>query len=627
MRCLTLIALLIQILLTARSATNGEMSLPIAVGGKALSSKRITCPIPNDEYTRDGTTFQASILNTGPSVIVCTTLQLQATISVSYYDLNRPNSGSHLCDGNIAEIRVQISHLSTAYSSSIRELLYRIWLPQCEEGNDNTTKNNQVMIPCAMFAMDGRHLACTVPYPRSDPRTIVVIFQLRRPRAAPQSGFLPKPSYIDDEERRIEPPPPIPIATNPIVVTVLNDIGEECPLYTVTSMCDLSTQLSGKRLSVLVAGCIDGSLQIISYRRAKVTRVLYRPNLEKSPIICLSHETFSQPMEAESRGKLVSINHDGKAIVFETQYSHEKEMHESFVEMVTAQDSMHDGGRGSHFDNQDSHQNTSLDSAESTVLSSKRIPLTKMDDPIIFVKLHKLAEIKGAYIAGAWVDNKLLAVIPTPTRNMEFAAQVWALDEQGRATLLSKLVMTPALLEECAHSSFAFPFLSDGEHTGLKPVSELVSIDFDIQTGCLAVSSFLAVNSDSVQPFSCVWNWRTNTLGLTIKSRSRIAVSQNVSGDLLASQSAMSQLKFCSDSAGGERLLVHLFSLVGPSWEVDHRIRKGVYDLATISPPDTINQPRNEFRLPSPLILGSKSVSFPVYYNVSPTPLRERPFS
>jgi hypothetical protein len=124
------------------------------------------------------------------------------------------------------------------------------------------------------------------------------------------------------------------------------------------------------------------------------------------------------------------------------------------------------------------------------------------------------------------------------------------------------------------------------------------------------------LKSDAVQPFSCVWNWRTNTVGLTIKSRSRVVVTHSVSGVLLALQLAMAQLKFCS-GVGGGRKLVHWSSLLESSWESDHRIRKGVYDVATLSPPDTINQPRNEFRLSSPLIMGSKSVSFPVYYNVS----------
>lgn len=597
------------------------MSLPIAVGGKALSSKRITRATPSDEFARDGTQFEVSILNTGPSVIICTTHQLQATISISYYDLIRPNVGSHVRDGSMAEIRIQISHLSTAYSSTIRELLHQVWLPQSREEDDNAaTTITQDIVPCAVFALDGRHLACTVPYPRGNPRTVVVTFQLRRPRATLQSGSLPKASYIVDEGQSIENPPPIPIATNPLVVTATNDNGEGCPLHTVTSMCDLSSQLNGKQLSIIVAGCSDGSLRIISYRLAKVTGVLYQPTREKSHIICLSHETFSQPMEAESQGKLLSINQDGKATVFETHCSHEKEVHESFVVTATSNGNMHEECRASLFENQDLQQSISLDPTEATDLSSKQTPMTKSDDPTLFVKLHMLAEIKGSYIAGAWVDNKLLAVIPSPKRNMEIAAQVWVLNKQGSVTLLSNLVMTPAQLEECAHSSFDFPILPNCEYTGLKPVKELTSIDFDIQTGCLAVSSFLAVKHDSVQPFSCVWNWRTNTVGLTIKCRSRIEVSQDESGNFSASQSAMAQLKFCSDSANGKRKLVHLFSLIGPSWDMDHRIRKGAFDLATISPPDTISQTRNGFYLPSPLILGSKSVSFPVYYNVSPTP-------
>jgi hypothetical protein len=593
--------------LTPAPFTFTIMSLPIAIGGKALSSKVVARPIPQDEYDKDGALLQASIINTGPIVIICTTCQWQATLSISYHNLNRHHDGRR--EGSMAEIRVQISPVGDAYSSSFREVLHRIPLPDSgnkEDYEQTKTADYVPMMHGAVFAGNGRHLACTIPYPRGESRSVIIVFQLRRPRALTKVEELPKPSYITNEGTR-GPAPIIPIATNPILVTVPGDIG--APLWTTSCLCDLSIELQSRKYSVLVAGGMDGSLQIISYQTAKVARVLYRTTQESSPIIFMSHESFAQPTDKDHRGKLVMIDQDGKATVFDSLCSREDTFQGSFTAIANASiGSMDDESQSNLFDDKTPRENILNVPREIIALPTQHASSTKEDSTLLIV-LHKLLQLEGSYVAGVWVDSRLLEIV----------AQVWVLDQQQRTTLLSKLVMVPSQLEESAHSSFALASASEGEHQQFHRLRGMNSLDFDIQTGCLAVSSFLVLQNGAVQPFSCVWNWRTNTVGLTIKSRSHVVVAQTASGELLASQLAMARLKFCSGVSGG-RKLVHWSSLLESSWESDHRIRKGVYDVATLSPPDTINHPRNEFRVSSPLIMGSKSVSFPVYYNVSSCP-------
>ena len=74
---------------------------------------------------------------------------------------------------------------------------------------------------------------------------------------------------------------------------------------------------------------------------------------------------------------------------------------------------------------------------------------------MLFIELHRLLDFEGSYSTGVWVDNRLLALVPTPRSNNEVVAHVWSLDVQWNAILLSRLVMLPDQLEECAHSSFA----------------------------------------------------------------------------------------------------------------------------------------------------------------------------
>ena len=118
-----------------------------------------------------------------------------------------------------------------------------------------------------------------------------------------------------------------------------------------------------------------------------------------------------------------------------------------------------------------------------------------------------------------------------------------------------------------------------------------------------------------VVPFCCVWHWRTNVVGLTLKSRSRQFLVQK--GEfVVCRRPILSELTFSEDNSGG-KVLVHVLMDSSKGWESDNRIRKEMYSLSLLSPSEMWYGTGSRCEQPQSLMVSSKCVTFPCLVTVS----------
>lgn len=119
----------------------------------------------------------------------------------------------------------------------------------------------------------------------------------------------------------------------------------------------------------------------------------------------------------------------------------------------------------------------------------------------------------------------------------------------------------------------------------------------------------------SAVPFSCVWHWRTNVVGLTLASRSRVFLIQR--GECIVwRRPILSELIFSDNDTEG-KVLVHVLMDSSKGWESDNRIRKEMYTLALLSPSETWYGTGSRCEQPQSLMVSSKCVTFPCVVSVS----------
>lgn len=404
------------------------MGLPIAVGGKALSSRPVECPTPLPEDADDGTPLDPVVLKCASRVATAVSQdqRLAATCVISYYDLIRQDNGAR--ERTVAEVRIQISPLAQAYSSAYRDVLHRIPLPE-SSSYDQQDKELVPLSPSVVFASDGRHIACTIPHPRSQ-KSVLVIFQLRKPRTGP-APCPPRPSYLG-------PAPVTPIvrvATNPQVTKLPN--GR--PLLKASALCNADTD-SG---SILLAGCADGSILVIAYRPAKVAGILHQSRSEE-PISFLSHQTAFHDDADGSHGKLVAIHEQGggTAVIFS---SHLVVSRTSDVLLVQLQ--------------------------RVWELDGSFVRAVWMGPSFLALILQPGQSSSSSSAAQVWAID----------------------EHHHRATPISTLIMTTERLKEYAHGSFSLKGTIDEEYTQNScmelSLAGIAAIHYDKSSGCLAVSS------------------------------------------------------------------------------------------------------------------------------------------
>lgn len=536
------------------------MGLPIAIGGKALSSRAVCPPQPIPEDGSDGSVLEPCLVECPPRLATAVSHDhtLSATCSISYYEMmkiGKKKDAAPKRECFMAEIRLQISPLSQAYSTTYRDTLHRIPFPNQKEHDENEVSSEFVPLSSSVvFASDGRNLAVLVPHPRLI-QSILVIFQLRKPRTTPAVN-LPRPSYLGTAPTL----PLIRVATNPQITK----LPDEAPLRKASAITNIHTQSGG---SLLLAGCVDGSILVIAYRPSQVAGILHSGGGDA--LVNLAHVTntaVEHNSEDGSRGKLVAIQQGGTAILF-----------------------------------------------------SSHLVISESTD-MMLMQLHKRCEMcDSKYKRGVWMGPSFLALLTMPSLTTPTAAQVWPISENDDhpSEPVTTLVMNTERLEENAHGTFALEGVSQNETTSLEleSVDTCTCLEYDETSGCLAISSFVLASFGLAVPFCCIWHWRTNVVGLTLKARlQQIFVERG--GRQVWRVPIYSYLYFARDFEGS-KLLAHVLSDSAREWKSQHqnRIRKEVYALALLSPSETLKL--SGCQEPSSLMVSSKCVTFPVVSNVS----------
>ena len=366
---------------------------------------------------------------------------------------------------------------------------------------------------------------------------------------------LARPSYLGTAPA----PPLVRVATNPQITKLPN----EAPLRKASAITNIHTQSGG---SLLLAGCVDGSILVIAYRPSQVAGILHSGGGDS--LVNLAHVTNTGVVNPEdgSRGKLVAIQQDGTAILF-----------------------------------------------------SSHLVISESTD-MMLMQLQKRCELcDSKYKRGVWMGPNFLALLTMPSLTTPTAAQVWPISENDDhpSEPVATLVMSTERLEEYAHGSFALEGVSQNETTSLEleSVDTCTSLEYDEVSGCLAISSFVLASFGLAMPFCCIWHWRTNVLGLTLKTRmQQIFVERG--GRQVWRVPIYSYLYFAQDFQGS-KLLAHVLSDSAREWKSQHqnRIRKEVYAMALLSPSETLEI--SGCQEPSSLMVSSKCVTFPVVSNVS----------
>eukprot|EP00978_Attheya_sp_CCMP212_P006103 scaffold13748_cov62-Attheya_sp.AAC.2 len=363
------------------------MGLPIAVGSKQSSSRPIRHRSHAEEYVA------------GPlmAMSVSADKDLSAAVTITYYNIVRKvkKRTSELDDREsvdnntlstaiekmqvttVAEISVMVSSLTSQFTAEDREAKWRIPLhSRVKTGRPNddmqSSKNsgkgtsglhqwNSVSADVT-FSADMKHLACLIPHPifRSskpmDPlddalaqRSTVVVFHLKKHRPSTYKTDRPKlsfPSYITADTSRIDNrdeevgPAPIVLPVHPQIATT-PESGESATLSSITAFCDASPACTNNNLSgssVLLAGCVDGTILAIEYRNATLAGILHRPvsastnhrisrNTQMgTKIMSMSHIANKLHSNDKSSGlhysvgKLITIQQDGAAVVYKSTF-------------------------------------------------------------------------------------------------------------------------------------------------------------------------------------------------------------------------------------------------------------------------------------------------------------------
>jgi hypothetical protein len=649
------------------------MGLPIAIGTKSVSSYPISPPELIEEYADDGTVLYPVLLHQddekdehkiqlkGPLVVLAQSSdqsdqQLQATVTVSFYDMIREDN--QLREYTVAEIHVQISLSGEPFSSACRDAVYHIPLPESssynvenkdlEDHSFSTGTSVYPASPTTVFSSDRRFLACLIPHPRAVHQTAVIVFQLRRPRSVSTSfggsGSQPSapptlpapPSYIvpyknmsplaaqDQSPSKATTSSSgsgsssnsmdIPVATNPRILR-FHDSKE--PFLQATSLCSTASLSS----PLLLLGCRSGSVVVASFRPLVVAGTLHEGPVDDSrndgaAICALSHCLSSHDnigddnvnnstdddgdiSDSGATGKLVAIRNDGTATVFGT--------HMFTADIIANVNGIIDDSM------------RTVGSTETTYSLPPSVRHAAAGD--LLIGIEPGWELPGPFVAARWISGCYLALLERCNSNSKSVVRVWGVYDHGRAEPVSTLEVTADSLCENAHTTFVMDqTCSSDENDAVKRedvrlwIYGTLGIEYDGYSGCLAISSVLIEGGENLNgqclanathgkpcPFVCIWDWRTNIEGLT--------VAPSGSHQLFRTRdmSLVSRIFFAKDKHG-RRKVSHVIASVGRR---PCRIRKELYETGILSPPTDTYFHGARMRQANSLLLSSSSVSYP----------------
>ena len=246
--------------------------------------------------------------------------------------------------------------------------------------------------------------------------------------------------------------------------------------------------------------------------------------------------------------------------------------------------------------------------ATTTTLASSGLSSRSTNDPpSVFYLILSLESTRTTtttrLLDCVWVADNLIAFLRSPSKS-SVVADVW---NCVRQQLVTELRMER--LEDVAHGTITTQTGAEGAHFGEDddlereieiPTGSSYGIQYDAVCNSLAILSHKdpPIGDDGTgrqsHGFSCVWNWRTNVLGLTLQHNG----PENIPA------------AFCFAQDGKDRRsLVHIQS------SGRRTVRKHCLPVGLLSPPETRFHPGccDES---SNLLLCEKSVRFPVYCKV-----------
>ena len=473
------------------------MGFPIAIGAKSVSSRAVSPAEPLEEFAADGVTtlFPALVTEDATTLLTATTEQLQAVITLSYYDMIREDSLAGAVEYCTAELRVQISPAAEPFCSDEsacgRETVHRIPLPGTGTSATATSslhhqhqKAVATVQPQAVLSADQRFLTCLIPHPSpSSGDSSVVVFQLRRPRGGstqssnnnikirpPLPSYIQRPVVNDGNNNNNNM---VLVATNPRVLRRPRSLE---PLLDVTCICDVGTTTtvtsgssSSPPPSVLLVACRDGGLRTASYRPLVLgEQRLYEFDDDEEEedgavvVVAMEHLTEWNDPRDGAVGRLAVVLNDGNVSVFRSHLELRHHCSENGEGPHATEDSLR------HSLRQNGSDRPILSNGySSTSISSAQQQPTMLDKGAVAIRLtetHRIPEVLEDgendestcfFVGAAWVAGSYLALAQRPS-TVSSSVQVYGLYDQGRSAPVSTLCMTWNRLRETAHTTIRF---------------------------------------------------------------------------------------------------------------------------------------------------------------------------
>ena len=611
-----------------------------------MSSQQLPPPNPRPDDADDGAPLEPVELFQTVAVCVCPKKEWSVRVSLSYYDLIRPDGRREI---TMVEARVQIAPACRPLCSSYRETVHHLRLP------DGAHDEYPQADPCATISPDRRNLACLLFHPHRQ-SSALVIFQLRKPRTDNITNSLPLPSYIPESARteRISPM----VATDPRFVSA----------WGVTTICNVPNVSP----PLLLCGCMDGHLIWIDYRSALTIATGD-----------LGHGEAIRDLEVSAncveRGTIVAIHPNGVATI--ASWAIEKSTQLTLLRRASSPGT----NIAQILDSPSSHvsevspfpsvtknnTNTASDMASSLfhklrfgpsaikappLHAKKRVKSRESMDRFVLSRIRRkhgmtfrrvvskrklmrgfrrrsqggnrddnkrhmdmnvIAEVEDVYAASLLgsSSSNLVAVLYRPGNVKTFrgnpcALEIFGILADGALKSVGQLELAPERVHELglvttAPSGQGYDHDEGDEDT----ISELsvqtaqvlksnkYGLMYDESTGCLAVSTmyYVSPHDFNMQSFACVWNWRTNTIGHCMAS---------------SSDSLHSRLYFAQDSEHGPHL-IHIEVTTGRLIT----LKKQTLKTGILSPPSSFEG--SHITESCSILLSGKSVSFPLCSQVS----------
>lgn len=439
--------------------------------------------------------------------------------------------------------------------------------------------------PQLCFSSSGKYLSCVIPRPllyvpksssEADESTLslVAIFSLSSPKIDDNFEFeesidLPQPQYLRNRKNassKFEATVLAPIASNPHTLCVnpdprIDDLDVSVMrlMAQIVSIADIS--FTGVEL--ILAGCEDGSLLLLSYRNAMLLGPLYRPS--KPCSIC-----DLQCITYHDHARIAVVSEDGCVEFYQCSLHWSLNIPDDEISSGSYYDFIYNSKHRPF------RMRTMLLNKDITPVSSSRLIFNK----IIFIDPNTIAVLVkpscshddcGAKIAG---DNIL--------------AQVWLFDSTtDTTTVLSSLNQSPP--------SFSFGEFSENSIDNRMNERDAACfsgfIKLDSRSLCILVGYTVPydralgmyVNSKA---FVALWNWRNLSIGLTLPcpvDKNQVSSEQQL------------QLHWECEKIS----LLHEYVYFG-------QFKKDVYDVSILSPSTPL-----KLGIPNPMLLGHNHVAYP----------------